>query len=237
MTNMLQLKRPAVVGVISSASELRLASRLSRPPDLFELRLDWIPAPDELSVAKLPRPIIITSRHPFEGGRKQRIKRSDLLLRWLPRARFVDIEVRSLHELHSVLSAAVELGVGRIYSAHYLNRTPNFRSLENKYQLASRAGADLFKIVTRADSISDLLMLLRFLASHRAAVMAIGRYGQLSRLLFPECGSPLIYAPVRRPIHSGQLTLMQLRKIRDSYAKTEVRTRNLCGDSGASTAP
>jgi 3-dehydroquinate dehydratase len=40
--------------------------------------------------------------------------------------------------------------------------------------------------------------------------MATGKFGPLSRLLFPECGSVLIYAALRRPLYPGQLTLRQL---------------------------
>ena len=34
--------RPKLVGVIASLADLRLASRMKEPPDLFELRLDCL---------------------------------------------------------------------------------------------------------------------------------------------------------------------------------------------------
>lgn len=66
-----RLKRPLVVGVITSPTELRRAASLRNPPDLFELRLDYLLGREEALakvIPKLPAPIIITARHPAEGG-------------------------------------------------------------------------------------------------------------------------------------------------------------------------
>src|SRR5438067_3040489 len=93
----------ALVGVIASIDELRLATRMRAPPDLFELRLDYLPNLPESQLLKLRRPLIVTARHPAEGGRKLRSGRRDLLLmKFLPQAKFVDVELRSLQELRTV---------------------------------------------------------------------------------------------------------------------------------------
>src|SRR2546430_17300114 len=92
----------ALVGVIASIDELRLATRMRAPPDLFELRLDHLPNLRESQLLKLRRPLIITARHPAEGGKKLRTGRCDLLLKFLLQAKFVDIELRSLRELREV---------------------------------------------------------------------------------------------------------------------------------------
>jgi len=72
--------------------------------------------------------------------------------------------------------------------------------------------------------MEDLITLMRVLRlrsnAARLCVMAIGKFGPISRLLFPECGSVLVYAPLSRPFHDGQLTLEQLRCLRHFYAKT-----------------
>jgi len=76
--------RPRVVGVIASRADLGRALGMRKPPDLFELRLDHLAgtveqhrkssrARDLWSELKntLPRlraPLIITARHPQEGG-------------------------------------------------------------------------------------------------------------------------------------------------------------------------
>ena len=63
--------RHRVVGVITSPAELDFAIRMGKPPDFFELRLDrLVPVIDRLEnkISKLRAPLIITARHPMEGG-------------------------------------------------------------------------------------------------------------------------------------------------------------------------
>ena len=205
----------ALVGVIASIDELRLATRMRALPDLFELRLDHLPNLHESQLLKLRRPLIITARHPAEGGKKLRTGRCDLLLKFLLQAKFVDIELRSLRELREVWDQARRLGVGRICSFHDFEGTPQPAVLHKKMLCARKADADVFKVVTRADTLRDLLTLFEFLWSElpsmRLCVMAMGKFGPISRLFFREAGSFFIYAPLRHPLHHGQLTFRQLR--------------------------
>jgi 3-dehydroquinate dehydratase type I len=205
----------ALVGVVASIDEMRLATRMRAPPDLFELRLDHLPNLRESQLLKLRRPLIITARHRAEGGKKLRSARRDLLLKFLPRAKFVDVELRSLRELHAVWDEARRLRVGRICSFHDFKRTPQPAALHKKVLGARKAGADIFKLVTRADTLCDLLTLFEFfwseLSSIRLCVMATGKFGPMSRLFFRNAGSSFIYAPLRHPLHHGQLTFRQLR--------------------------
>ena len=205
----------ALVGVVASIDELRLATRMRASPDLFELRLDHLPNLRESQLLKLRRPLIITARHPAEGGKKLRTGRCDLLLKFLLQAKFVDIELRSLRELREVWDQARRLGVGRICSFHDFEGTPQPAVLHKKMLCARKADADVFKVVTRADTLRDLLTLFEFLwselSSMRLCVMAMGKFGPISRLFFREAGSFFIYAPLRHPLHHGQLTFRQLR--------------------------
>jgi 3-dehydroquinate dehydratase type I len=209
----------ALVGVIASIDELRLATRMRAPPDLFELRLDHLPNLCESQPLKLRRPLIITARHPAEGGKKLRSGRRDLLLKFLPQAKFVDVELRSLRELRKVWDEAHRLGVGRICSFHDFKRPPEPAVLHKKLLGARKAGADVFKVVTRANTLFDLLTLFEFLWSElpsmRLCVMAMGKFGPISRLFFRDAGSSFIYAPLRHPLHHGQLTFQELRREHD----------------------
>src|SRR5437773_9293979 len=82
-------RSPRIVGVIASRVDLDRAVRMHRPPDLFELRLDRLPAAavDRLEnmLPKLGAPLIITARHPQEGGagKLSLRKRRALLTRFL----------------------------------------------------------------------------------------------------------------------------------------------------------
>jgi 3-dehydroquinate dehydratase-1 len=220
-------KIPALVGVISSRAELQMAGRMRALPDLFELRLDYLPALSPSATLALRRPVIITARHPAEGGSKSfrnrriYIGRRQLLLKFLPYARAVDVELRSLGELREVWKKAARGKAWRICSLHDFRRQPRLPFLRERWQQARDAGADVFKLVARADTLDDLLTLVEFLRHNPrgCAVMAIGKFGPISRLLFPQCGSLLLYAPLRRRLHEGQLTFGELAKLRDFYTK------------------
>src|SRR5437868_6593754 len=207
----------ALVGVIASIDELRLAARMREPPDLFEVRLDHLPNLQESQLSRLRRPLIITARHTAEGGK--RCDRNSLLRKFLPYARLVDIELRSMHELHGVWTEAGRLAVGRICSVHDFKQTPHLLVLRKQFSRARKAKANVFKLVARADGLRDLLTQFEFLWTQSllmpVCVMAVGKYGPISRLLFREAGSAFIYAPLRHPLYDGQLTLGQLRRHHD----------------------
>lgn len=190
-------------------------------PDLFELRMDHMPRLLEGQIRKLRRPIVLTARHPAEGGRKLPINRSDLLLRLLPLATFVDVELRSLHELRAVWKRARQLKIGRICSFHDFRRTPSLAFLQKQSGRARKAGADIFKLVTRADSLRDCVVLHSFIQKTspgtRLCVMAVGKHGELLRVFFSTCG--FVYAPLCRPLYKGQLRYEELRRLIDFYAK------------------
>jgi len=207
----------ALVGVIASTDEMRLATRMRAPPDLFELRLDHLPNLHESELSRLRRPLIITARHPAEGGK--RCNRKNLLRKFLPSAKFIDIELRSMRELRDVWTEARRLGIGRICSVHDFKRTPELPFLRKQFSRSREVNANVFKLVTRADSLRDLLTLFEFLWTQSSfmpvSVMAVGKFGPMSRLLFREAGSAFIYAPLRHALYDGQLTLQQLRGHRD----------------------
>ena len=77
-------RRPQVVGVIASHADFERALKTRRPPDLFELRLDrLVGMADEVKnlLPQLRTPLIITARHPHEGGANKLRPRQRLLQR------------------------------------------------------------------------------------------------------------------------------------------------------------
>jgi 3-dehydroquinate dehydratase-1 len=216
-------RRPWVVGVIASRADLERAARMRRPPDLFELRLDRLAGmADEVENVspKLRAPLIITARHPHEGGaRKLRLRhRRDLLARFLNHAVYIDVELRSAPALRSLLKLAENKNVRRIISLHNFKSTPSARILAAKAREAKSQGADIFKVATRTDTPAELGRLLEFITKNRVdvrlAVMGIGRLGAISRVLLARAGSVLIYASVGAVTDvEGQLSLEQLRTL------------------------
>ena len=216
-----RLKRPLIVGVIASRTELRRAVSLRHPPDLFEVRLDHLIGLAKnlkATISKLPAPIIITARHPAEGGvhnlsPRQRI---ELLERFLENAAYVDAELRSVPRLASLLQQARRQKVKCILSFHHFGLTPQPRSLHARARLAKRQGADIFKVATRTDTPAQLASLIRFAATCDprnlpVAIMGMGRLGAISRLLLAKMNSAFIYASIARSRVEGQMSVEQVR--------------------------
>lgn len=218
------IRRPRVVGVIASRVDLDRAVRMRRPPDLFELRLDRLTAAvvDRLEnmLPKLGAPLIITARHPHEGGagKLSLRKRRALLSRFLPRADYVDVELRSARAMRSLLTLAGEKKIRRIISFHSFKSTPSAQLLSAKAREAKAHRADIFKVATRTDKPMELGRLLDFMTNSRVnvplAVMGIGQLGAISRVLLARAGSVLIYASLGAATDvEGQQSLEQLAEL------------------------
>lgn len=212
---------PQVVGVVFTRGDLQRAIRMRNPPDLFELRLDALFASHDGSSAaleKLRAPLIITTRHPLEGGSNQLTarKRRALLLRFLPHAAYVDIELRSASTFAPILEEARLKNVRTILSFHDFKETPSPQRLDEIARAAKALGADLLKVATRTDTSAQMARLLDFFEQQRVkiriAAMGIGRFGKLSRLELAKRGSILNYAHLGKPQAEGQLSITQLRR-------------------------
>lgn len=216
-------QRPRIVGVIASRTALDCALQMRKPPDLFELRLDRLAGIVEEVESKLPRllaQLIITARHPLEGGANKLSlrQRRDLLTRFLRHARYVDVELRSASALRSVLTSAKQKKVRSIISFHNFKATPRPRILAMKARAAKACGADIFKVASRTDTPVQLARLLDFITNSGVnfpvSAMGIGKLGAISRVLLARAGSALVYASLATGTDiEGQLSLEQLRSL------------------------
>ena len=211
---------PRIVGVIASPADLRVAMRMRMPPDLFEIRLDHLCGHvDQLEgkMSILPAPVIITARDPREGGANNLSieKRRELLSRFLPQARYVDVELRAALSFRSLLDLARRKNVRRIISFHDFDSTPTTRSLRTKARAAKSRGADIFKVATRTDTPEQLARLFDFVANKGVdlpiSAMGIGKLGAISRFVLARCGSALNYVSLGPSKIEGQLSIQQLR--------------------------
>jgi 3-dehydroquinate dehydratase I len=215
--------RRRVVGVIASRADLNRAMRMRRPPDLFEVRLDCLVHLVEQLENKLKRlraPLVITARHPREGGanRLSLRQRRNLLTQFLPHADYIDVELRSAIALRSLLKLAEQKKVRRIISFHSFKSTPPLRTLSAKARAAEAHGANIFKVATRTDTPVQLARLLSFIENKNADLpvssMGIGKLGAISRVLLARAGSALVYGSIARGSDiEGQLSLEQLRAL------------------------
>jgi 3-dehydroquinate dehydratase I len=212
---------PQIAGVIFTPVDLQRAIRMRNPPDLFELRLDALFAIREeleATLKNLRAPLIITARHPREGGSSQLSlqNRRLLLLRFLPHAAYVDIELRSADALAPILEAARAKRIPIIISFHDFNETPSRLRLDAIARAARSMGADVLKIATRTDTQEQLSRLLRFFAETSSqlpiAAMGIGRLGRTARRELTKRGSPLNYAHLGHARIPGQPSLSDVRR-------------------------
>lgn len=195
---------------------------MRRLPDLFELRLDALyrdlPHVERL-LPKLAAPLIITARHPAEGGLNKLYapKRRELFLRFLPQAAYIDVELRSVKNLQSVLAEAGKRRVKLILSVHDFRRPPTAGRL-NQWARAAQAGsADILKVVTRTQTREEFEELVNFFARTRSRMalcaMGVGTHGRESRIYFGEHASALNYVHLGNAQVEGQLSLDQMRRV------------------------
>ena len=214
------IKAGAIVGTVHSPESLRAARRIGAGAlDFLELRVDHFagdPAPLLKAAAAFSLPSIVTVRHPAEGGKHALnfSRRRGLYAEFLPHAAMIDVELRSIRALTNVVQEARARGVRIIVSFHDFHATPSLARLREITQRAVAAGADVVKIAARADTCGELQRLLALFTTKSPrplSVMAMGRFGKVSRLLFAQAGSVLNYAYLGTANASGQWSAREFR--------------------------
>jgi 3-dehydroquinate dehydratase-1 len=219
---MMVSKTPEIVGVILSPADFQHAIRMRNPPALFEMRLDALARDLHFvrnAVTRLSAPLIVTARHPREGGANNLSsrERQKLLLEFLAHANYVDIELRSASAFAPLFDMARAKGIGIIGSFHEFIGTPGAQRLDQLAQTAQSLGVDIFKIATRVDTVPQFDRLLGLFERNRQAIkiaaMGIGKLGRAARLELARHGCPLNYAHLGRPQVAGQLSIRELRRV------------------------
>lgn len=169
------------------------------------------------AIPKLAVPLILTVRHPMEGGANSLslAQRKELIRQFIPLANYLDVELRSVGALKQEMEMARAEGLQIIISDHHFKATPSLAKLKERRRKAQQAGADIFKIATRTNSLSDLATLTTLLTRQgnpRLSVMGMGPYGKISRLLFARAGSALNYGYLDQPQVPGQWEATVLKK-------------------------
>jgi 3-dehydroquinate dehydratase-1 len=198
----------------------RLASGWRPPCDILELRVDLLGAgtPDWLQRAveleAEGRPVLVTIRHPREGGHwyGTDVDRLDLYTRILPHVSAVDFEIRSpgFAELIRRAHAAGKPVVG---SFHDFNALPSDAELRAVIAEGQAAGADIIKIAAVTQTESDLARMKAILAEQCGAplcLLGMGAWGPRSRTDLPACGSCLTFGYVDEANAPGQLSSAEL---------------------------
>lgn len=222
-----RLRTPAVCGSVMGrdVGEIRtgISAALRQGADLVELRLDELGgkvAWDGLIREGLPT--IVTNRPKREGGRfrggeKERVR---VLLEGLAHGpSCVDIELSTPGELREqVVQTARGSGVTVLISFHDIKGTPPVKDLLRVLGDLEKAGCDIAKIVTAAESPGDEYRVLDFLVQLQGRktvpviTFAMGNAGRITRFVAPILGSPIVYAAARREAAPGQLDVATMKR-------------------------
>ncbi|PYR93536.1 MAG: shikimate dehydrogenase [Acidobacteria bacterium] len=177
--------------------------------DLVELRLDMLERPDAAgALAGRRTPVIVTCRPVRAGGRfegsdeeRLRILREAHALG----AEYIDVDFDALCEP----IIAERQGRGVIVSTHDFTGTPT--DLPGLLAAMRRTGAEIVKLATTTETLSDLIPLLKVGTSDQPTILiGMGASGVVSRILAARFRSRWTYAgdaiapgqlPVRRMLH------------------------------------
>lgn len=190
--------------------------------DLIEIRADYIKDLDlEKILAAKTRPVIVTITPKNENGRFEgtEIERTALLRQAVDLgADYIDISIEC-PELSDLIKYCKD--TKSIVSYHNYDETPG-----NLFEIARKieaAGADIIKVATCANKLSDNLKIFELIrrSSKNIIALCMGEQGEISRILGPVYGSYLTFGSLKLGSESapGQIPAQVLR---DVYRVNEV---------------
>lgn len=193
----------------------------SRNPDLVEIRFDRMKTTSSLSEIRdaTDRPLIATNRRADEGGYYSGAESKRLaILVQAARSSFdyVDLELRT-RDINQLARQLKQEGTKVIVSYHGQKLTSSQCALESILAREKRVGADICKIVGKAERYSDNLSFLTFVSKHAKRIKLVcflmGRLGIPSRVLSPILGAYFTFASAGsdRETAVGQIPIDRLR--------------------------
>jgi len=223
-----RLPRVCVAVVGEDASNIvERAESLVRDNPFMEFRLDYLAQP----AAALPKlkafldlhpeaTVIATCRRSVNGGKFKGSASAQLDILTKAAAtgfQLVDIELQSAEILKSSELSQLKDRVGVILSYHDFKTT---KKLEETFAAMKRYPADFYKLVSTATTLSDNVVMMKFLQAHSAqhemVGLCMGEQGIISRVLGVRAGSVFTFAAATRGEETapGQVTASELR---DTY--------------------
>jgi len=196
------------------ADALHDMAEASMVADIVELRIDYIKNVDlKRLLEKRTKAVIVTNRPVREGGRftgseEERIALLKLAIRL--QADYVDIEHDSIQHIRRDTVHRVPTKI--IVSYHNFRETPD--DLTDIYKRLSQSGADIVKIVTHANNITDNVRIYQLLQQSQTPTISfcMGELGIISRILYKRFGSYLTFASLQAGKESapGQINIHEL---------------------------
>jgi 3-dehydroquinate dehydratase type I len=184
--------------------------------DLFEVRIDLI-GDKWMEVARqLKKPWIACNRMVEEGGKwdGNEARRIERLLQAIELgAKIIDIEynAKNVDNIIRLIKKRAEC----LLSFHDFQKTPPLDVLKQIVNKELKAGADICKVVTTAQTFEDNLAVMRLFSEFpgiKMVAFAMGTQGFLSRVMAPLIGAYFTYGAVQKGVESapGQLPVSDM---------------------------
>ncbi len=209
----------------SALADIKKANKIA---DIIELRIDYI---SDLNLKKLidasKNPVIVACRRKkdngnFSGSEEERLSLLKEAIKL--KADYVDIEIDAdyreiINAQKSKISGTTCGGNKKkskiIISSHNFIETP--KNIGGIYDKLKSANADIIKIATTANKLSDNLRVVDLIKKGKKPVIGLcmGPLGEISRILAPLYGSFLTYASLEKGKESapGQITAETLKNV------------------------
>ncbi len=195
--------------------------------DILELRLDLFETFDVQSLIKAsPRPVLVTYRSQKEGGNGKADAQTvaDYLITAVQAgADLVDVELSMPQKWRKKIMASKNHS-GMVVSSHFKDHTPSRFTLHALFEESLAIGADIVKLVTRAENWGDNLRVLDLIpqAQERGvkiSAFCMGPVGRISRIFSHLMGAHLTFASLEsgQESASGQIPIHELKEILDYF--------------------
>jgi 3-dehydroquinate dehydratase type I len=184
--------------------------------DMFEVRIDVI-GDGWIDVArKLKKPWIACNRMVEEGGKwnGNEARRIERLLQAIELgATIVDIE-QNAKNIDNIIRLIRKRALC-LLSFHDFQKTPSFEELKQVVNKELKAGADICKIVTSAQTFEDNLSVMKLFSEFpdvKMVAFTMGTQGFVSRIMAPLIGAHFTYGAVSKGYESapGQLPVADM---------------------------
>lgn len=184
--------------------------------DLFEVRIDLIGDKWTEVARQLKKPWIACNRMVEEGGKwdGNEARRIERLLQAVELgAKIVDIEYNAKNVDNII--RLIKKRANCLLSFHDFQKTPPLDVLKQIVNKELKAGADICKVVTTAQTFEDNLAVMRLFSEFpnvKMVAFTMGTQGFISRVMAPLIGAYFTYGAVQKGVESapGQLPVSDM---------------------------
>ncbi|KAI7756574.1 hypothetical protein M8C21_009884 [Ambrosia artemisiifolia] len=201
---------------------IHMNSAKSCGADVVEIRFDSLKGSGthediKTLVESCPVPMVFTYRPKWEGGwydgdEPSRLEAIRVAMEL--GAHHIDVELKAVDEFKELTRGDKPTKCKLIVSSHNYQSTPSLEDLKSLVARIQSTGADIVKIATMAEDITDVARIFQVTAQCQVPIisMAMGERGLISRLLSPKYGGYLTFATLGRGKESapGQPTIEDL---------------------------